>query len=412
MKVYIFGTGKGLEYVQRCLRDDVEIIAYIDNYKSREETINGVHLVNQHEIINEYDFIIVSLMAYDGIVKSLLNEGVETRKIVSFFNLVDSENKNFWNILDPFKWRFEIMWKSYKEKVLPISWNINYELYEKTLRLNREIPTILSAGEAITKIVNEHCSLSRFGDGEFEQIRGLERANFQNVDNELGVRLKEVLNCKRDNLIIAIADNYGSLEKDTDEAARAIREYLTPETRKAHMELLDMDRVYYDAYLSRTYLMYRDKANAGKRFNSVKKIWEGQDVLIVEGRHTRFGVGNDLLDNAKSIKRILCPDKNSFSKYKEIYNEVLKHNKECLIMTILGPTATILAHDLSSVGYWAIDIGQLDTEYEWYLRKTQIKCEVYNKTVSEYSRYTAVVTDEEDPFMKKYFSEVIAEVDC
>ena len=98
--------------------------------------------------------------------------------------------------------------------------------------------------------------------------------------------------------------------------------------------------------------------------------------------------------------------------YKEIYNEVLKHNKECLIMTILGPTATILAHDLSSVGYWAIDIGQLDTEYEWYLRKTQIKCEVYNKTVSEYSRYTAVVTDEEDPFMKKYFSEVIAEVDC
>ena len=43
-------------------------------------------------------------------------------------------------------------------------------------------------------------------------------------------------------------------------------------------------------------------------------MWNNIDVLIVEGEHTRFGVGNDLLAIAKGVERIICPDKNAFNK--------------------------------------------------------------------------------------------------
>ena len=36
-------------------------------------------------------------------------------------------------------------------------------------------------------------------------------------------------------------------------------------------------------------------------------------------------------------------------------------------MIALGPTATVLAYDLAARGFWALDIGHIDLEYEWFL---------------------------------------------
>ena len=38
-------------------------------------------------------------------------------------------------------------------------------------------------------------------------------------------------------------------------------------------------------------------------------------------------------------------------------------------MAALGPTATVLAYDLCSARYQALDIGHLDVEYDWFLKK-------------------------------------------
>ena len=48
----------------------------------------------------------------------------------------------------------------------------------------------------------------------------------------------------------------------------------------------------------------------------LQKIYaiKDRDVIICEGEKTRMGVGNDLLDNCKSIKRIICPSENAFDK--------------------------------------------------------------------------------------------------
>jgi len=107
--------------------------------------------------------------------------------------------------------------------------------------------------------------------------------------------------------------------------------------------------------------------------------------LVVEGENTRFGLGNELLSLAKKVKRILCPPKNAYKIYNKILERIKLENKEQLILLALGPTATILAYDLAKEGYQAVDIGHMDIEYEWYLRKADRKIDIENKAVNEVS---------------------------
>ena len=67
---------------------------------------------------------------------------------------------------------------------------------------------------------------------------------------------------------------------------------------------------------------------------------------------------------------------------------MIKHKKigkeeNRLICITLGPAATVLAYDLGKAGIQAIDIGQLDNEYEWYLQGVQERTEIKGKMVAE-----------------------------
>ena len=107
----------------------------------------------------------------------------------------------------------------------------------------------------------------------------------------------------------------------------------------------------------------------------------------------------------KSIKRIICPKKNSFNVYDKIIKETLKINKKRLILIALGPTATILSYDLYKQGYQVIDVGHIDIEYEWFLMKAQKKIRIENKYVDEVSNGRNNITRVKD---KKYYSQIIA----
>ena len=57
-----------------------------------------------------------------------------------------------------------------------------------------------------------------------------------------------------------------------------------------------------------------------------------------------------------------------FISVKKIITSAIRHaNKDDLILIALGPTATVLSFDLAQLGYTALDIGNVDNEYEWYL---------------------------------------------
>ena len=223
---------------------------------------------------------------------------------------------------------------------------------------------VLSASDTIDKVVLEKKSIGRLGDCEFGIIAGVQRWNYQAASDLLSRKLVEVLDTNEDDFLVGINPNfYINMENLTEIAADSIRGYMWPKERLLHAELLDPDRVYADAlaFCIETW----------EELLSVKRLWDNRDVTIIEGEFTRMGVGNDLYDNCRSIRRILAPAENAIDRYEDILNEALKESKDRLILTALGPTATILAYDLYKAGFQAVDIGHIDLYYEKLLRKLE-----------------------------------------
>ncbi len=235
------------------------------------------------------------------------------------------------------------------------------------------IPKFRDISETIEDIVVHRKSLARFGDADFGILfqREREGIKYQSLNARLSGRLREVLHSRHPRLLVGIADNYGSLDKYTEVSAYNIRTYMTePGIRNAHEEVLERDRVYEDAYISRPYVMYKDNNTDGpqKRFEALRRIWANRKIIIVEGCQTRMGIGNDLLEGAEDVKRILAPAINAFDKYEDILKTALAYaEKDTLFLIVLGATASVLAYDLTVLGYQAVDIGQTDIEYEWFL---------------------------------------------
>lgn len=252
--------------------------------------------------------------------------------------------------------------------------NIDYEFCAKfNLKSDDiKIPKILSLDETIDEIIKKKKSISRYGDGEFRYLLGeknLKKWYFgTDTSPKLQKRLIEVLLSNEDDHLVCLWDNFGSLDKYTEHGKRIARMYM-PKFRDKLKPYLDFERFYGNLNITRPYLIYKNKNNCEHIFNRMKEIWNDKDIIIIEGQYSKFGIGNDLLNNAKSVQRLLCPSQNAWEKYYEIFEASKKLPKDKLILIALGMTATVLAYDLSKLGFWAIDIGHLDIEYEWFLNK-------------------------------------------
>jgi glycosyltransferase family protein len=242
---------------------------------------------------------------------------------------------------------------------------------------------ILSEEETLDEIIKKNKSISRFGDGEFDLIFGKE-IGFQKVDKILIKKLKEVLKQKRRGLLIGINIPYNNnyLKKYINKTKKYFINWIKRRKLKL-FTLIDLNRKYYSSYISRFYMEIKDKSNILNYIKKLKQIWEKKDLLIIEGEKSRLGVGNDLFNNSKSIKRIICPAENAFNLYDKIIEQAKKFDKSNLVLIALGPTATVLAYDLFKLGYQAIDIGHTDIEYEWFIRKATKKIQIRNKYVNE-----------------------------
>ncbi len=271
-----------------------------------------------------------------------------------------------------------------KEISFRIQRRLRWEWYKHAdgiRRLFLFVPIVLNSDETIEYVVTNHASLSRFGDGEMNMIYG-SNLNFQKKDDRLGQRLSEVLSSSDDKLLVCIPDVFDDLNKYNTVERNFWRANLYYNRTKWY-RFLKKGKIYGNAFISRFYAMEYNVDLASKRLQSLKRLWENRNVVFVEGIDTKMGVGNDLFDNAKSVKRILCPSKNSFECYDEILSASKEMNKDVLFIIALGPTATVLAYDLSKDGYQALDLGHLDIEYEWYKMKATSKVPIKGKFSNE-----------------------------
>lgn len=242
-------------------------------------------------------------------------------------------------------------------------------------------PTVASVDETIDAIVSNNYSIARFGDGEIKLVAG-KNISFQNNSAFIKHKMREVLSSDVDGLLIGIADVFDNGER-YDEARRKYWKKHLSQYRSVWYRYLIKGKKYYNASMTRQYINLKNRAESENIFKHLKKIWNNRDIVIIEGEFSRLGVGNDLFDNAHSIKRILGPSKQAFSKYDEILATAKNLNKDNLILLALGPAATCLAYDLHKLGYQAVDIGHIDVEYEWYKMHATKKMPLKNKMVHE-----------------------------
>lgn len=270
------------------------------------------------------------------------------------------------------------------------------EIYRKTNCVN--IPSVRNMNETMEVLLNSEKSICRYGDGEFKLIYGHDLA-FQKASEELSQRLKAILIEKDENIMVGIPNKFGKLEEETPGSADFWRRFLVY-NRPIIYPLLDFNKQYFDSEVSRSYMGKKDKSESKKIFDGFKKLVENKNLIIVEGKYSRLGYNNDLFSKAKSIKRILCPAQNAYSKYNEILAECKQYSKDNLFIIALGPTATILAYDLAKLGFRALDLGHVDIEYEWFLQGVTKKVPVKNKYVNE-SKTGKISTELNDETFEK-----------
>lgn len=267
------------------------------------------------------------------------------------------------------------------------------------------VPKVMSMDDTIDYIIKNQCSVSRYGDGELKIASG-EDIRFQKYNQKLSELLKMILKEER-KILVCISDIFNNPTWMNNRAY----EYtwrIVAKNRKKWTSMLNVNHTYGNAFISRPYMDWKEKANSKYWFQKLKMIWNNQDIVFIEGNKSRLGYQNDLFDNAKSIKRILCPSRNAFEKYSDILDEAKKQPKSVLFLLALGPTATVLAWDLAMCGYWAIDIGHIDVEYEWFKLGVIDKVPICNKYTNEALGGDNVQDDvDDDCFMNQVIAEIL-----
>ena len=277
-------------------------------------------------------------------------------------------------------------------------YSINFKKAEKCYPLQN----VSSIDETLDKLLGSDCSMCRYGDGEFKVMLGKSNG-FQQKDKKLAKRLKEVILTQEDGVLLCIPNVTSDTPLRT-ESAVSFWNFFLKQYGAGVSKLLSPKIKYYNAHVTRLYMDYQPVGKSGEWFERLKKVWEGKELLIVEGEKTRLGVGNDLFDGAASIKRILCPSKSAFSVYDDILESVKVNWKGELVLIALGQTATVLAYDLHINGIRALDIGHIDIEYEWFLQGAKEKTAVEGKFVKE---VTDQLDCEED---KDYLNQIVSRI--
>ena len=243
--------------------------------------------------------------------------------------------------------------------------------------------SVLSIDQSLDYLLEKAASVIRFGDGEMDLIAG-RSIPYQDFDPELSARLREMMSMKSDeHMMICLPDVFRGLERYSIDAQNFWKAHL-----QHHLaDYLENCRApwYGSTFISRPYIDLEDMTPSAGYFAKLKKLWQDKDLLIVEGLTSRSGVGNDLFDGARSIKRIICPSRNAYSKLEAIKQAVREHADNRLILTMLGPTAKVLVYDLVQEGYRALDIGHIDSEYEWFQMGASHKIKLSHKHTAEHN---------------------------
>lgn len=245
---------------------------------------------------------------------------------------------------------------------------IQYGLFGD-LNVRRAAPKVKTIDESLDAVATQKASLCRFGDGELNLIAERD-INFQKASPLLAKRLGEVLSSQNPNIFIAIPRVLYSVEEPHRNLSISWlkRSKFMREIIGRYIEQ-DAQVQYYATEVTLAYAVYdTDFYDMEVYFRRFQDIWRERDIAIICGDRVFDKINTNIFDCASSVEYIHVPSVNAFESYNAIMDKALKIDKQKLVIAILGPTATVLAYDLGSMGYQALDLGHIAKAYDWYLK--------------------------------------------
>lgn len=287
----------------------------------------------------------------------------------------------------------------YFKRILQI---LNYFL----VKIVYKQPKVLSRQETLDILISSNKSLARYGDGELNMLYYY-NIGFQSYDQKLSDRLKDIILEKSENCYVAIPEALTSLKSFKLKPTLAWMQLIGGHF-KNYRKFLNKDYIYLNSQITRPYLDYKDSIDLAIFFKEFKRLWEKKRVLIVEGEYSRLGLGNDLFDNVAVCNRLITLSKDAYSRYHDIYDYIYQNkNNYDLVLVALGPTATVLAYDLSKY-IRTFDLGHIDIEYEWFKSKAVKKDNVKGRIINEVINPSLEELD--DRLLKSYNNEIVYKI--
>jgi hypothetical protein len=129
-----------------------------------------------------------------------------------------------------------------------------------------------------------------------------------------------------------------------------------------YLRLYDRSKTYASSFITRPDAV--SQIDCRDYWVLVKQIWQGRKVLLLQGHRREFLKDPTLLEGAEEYHVIYGPRYDAFVKRAHLVEDIMDNSgDDWVILISLGPTATVLAHDICKRGRQGIDIGHLGAFY-------------------------------------------------
>lgn len=233
----------------------------------------------------------------------------------------------------------------------------------RLLQIEKRYPRVLSTTMCIDYIIENNCSLARFGDGELNLCFG-EDIGFQKESPKLQRHLIEVLSYESDKKILITIPEFNSRYNNIINCNGQLSFW-----ENYWIKMYDNVKKFFVHDLYGNTDISRNTVFFENTIEDIKRIWDKRDVIFVISSQGRFEIKPEIFNNLLSYEIIWIPPSNAYDRYEDIIGLCMKQKKDKMFLISAGPTATVLAFDLMKEGYQALDIGHLPNCYDQYLGK-------------------------------------------
>ena len=216
-----------------------------------------------------------------------------------------------------------------------------------------EYPLVLSEEGTIEKMLTgEYRGMARFGDGDFNVIRGQED-RYHKACPKLSRTLSSVLVGPSEGVLNCLIP-----PPPMKEGTLAYQRWVTYLEVNAGILPFLTDEFYGSANISR--MDSSPRLHTTFYWDLVAALWQDKDICLIRGSE-RSLTEKKLLESPgapRSVREVICKPRDNFSQFDEILEQVMGTRRGTVVLCA-GLTSRPLVHALVPRGLEAYDIGHL-----------------------------------------------------